>query len=137
MRTRTTFLILIVGMLALAPRLGLSRVAAVLAALALMLLGLGARWAFRLRRRRPAGPGFRYVHVEEDGAARELSAEEQAYLEEEFHPADGGRPHVKTWYGSRNPDGRIDGYLRRDRLPPEIRVRPAPVEPAQPRTSLR
>jgi hypothetical protein len=137
MRPHTILLILILGMLALARELGYSKRTAVLAAVAVMLLGFGALWAFRLRRRRPAGPGFRYVHVEEDGGARELSAEEQAYLEEEFHPADGGRPYIKTWYGTRNPAGSIAGYLRRDRLPPEIRIRPAPAEPAEPRTSIR
>jgi hypothetical protein len=137
MRPHTILLILILAMLAVARELDVSKRTAVLAAVAVMLVGLGTVWAFRLRRRRPAEKGFRYVHVEEHGGARELTAEERAYLEQEQHPADGGRPYIKRWYGSRTPDHGLAGYLRRDRLPPEIRIRPAPPEPVQPRTSLR
>jgi hypothetical protein len=137
MRSHTILLILILCMLAVARELDISKRTAVLAAVGVMLAGLGAVWALRLRRRRPADGGFRYVYVEANGAARELSADEQAYLQAEFHPADGGRPYVKTWYGSRAPGLGIAGYLRRDRLPPDIRIRPAPPEPVQPGASIR
>ena len=70
------------------------------------------------------GP-FPYIFVEDDGSARELDATERAYLREEFHPADGGRPYVKNGYGDRTPDGRIGGFLRRDRLSARVVVRPA------------
>lgn len=68
---------------------------------------------------------FPFVHVEDDGTARELDADEREYLREAFPPGDGGRPYVKWRYESRTPDGRLRGYLRRDRLPRHVRVRPA------------
>jgi hypothetical protein len=137
MRIHTILLILILVMLAVGREWGISKRTAVLAAVAVMLAGLGAVWALRLRRRRPAGDGFRYVYVEANGVARELSADEQAYLEEEFHPGDGGRPYIKTWYGERSPGLGIAGYLRRDRLPPDVRIRPAPPEPVHPGAPFR
>ncbi len=137
MRSHTILLILILCMLAVGREWGISKRTAVLAAVGVMLVGLGIVWALRLRRRRPAGDGFRYVYVEANGAARELSADEQAYLGAEFNPADGARPHVKRWYGSRTPGQGITGYLRRDRLPPDIRIRPAPPEPVHPGASIR
>lgn len=83
-----------------------------------------AWFAFRTRPRRPGEPGFEYVFVEDDGTARELDADEQEYLQEKFHPADGARPYIKFRYESRTPDGRIGGYLRRRQLPKRIPVRP-------------
>ena len=68
---------------------------------------------------------FPYVYVNNDGSARELTAEEQEYLRTEFHPADGGRPYIKLRYGSRTPDGRLRGFLRRRSLPARVVVRPA------------
>ncbi|HYW11875.1 MAG TPA: hypothetical protein VE871_07960 [Longimicrobium sp.] len=137
MRSHTILLILILCMLAVGREWGISKRTAVLAAVTVMLAGLGVVWALRLRRRRPADGGFRYVYVEANGAARELSADEQAYLQTEFPPTDGGRPYIKTWYGSRTPGQGIAGYLRRDRLPPDIRIRPAPPEPVHPGASIR
>lgn len=132
MRSRTVLLILILVMLAAARETGVSKRTAVLAAFGVMLLGLGLVRAFRLRRRRPADGGFRYVHVEADGGARELAADERMHLETDSRPADGGRPYVKSWYGARTPGRGMAGYLRRDRLPPEIRIRPAPPAHARP-----
>ena len=63
----------------------------------------------RPRRRRE--PGFDYIWVDDDGGARELDAQEREYLSTTFHPADGGRPYIKT------------GYLRRRQLPARLRVR--------------
>lgn len=137
MRSHTILLILILCSLAVARQWDVSRRTAVLAAVAAMLAGLGAVWALRLRRRRPAEDGFRYVYVEANGAARELSGDEQAYVEAKFHPADGARPHIKRWYGARAPGQGIAGYLRRDRLPPDVRIRPAPSEPVRPGGSIR
>ena len=69
MRSHTILLILILCSLAVAREWDVSRRTAVLAAVAAMLAGLGSLWAFRLRRRRPAEGGFRYVYVEANGAA--------------------------------------------------------------------
>ncbi len=61
------------------------------------------------------------VYINGDGTWRECTASERKYLEEKFHPADGGRPYVKDSYRSRTPDGRISGFLWRNALPPRAR----------------
>jgi hypothetical protein len=60
---------------------------------------------------------YPYVYVEDDGSFRELYADERQYLQEKFHPADSGRPYVKSSYRSRTPDGRLCGFLERSQLP--------------------
>lgn len=113
---------------AAARALGLPGLTAALVAVLVMLAGAGATWAFRARRRRTDDGGFGYVYVEEDGGARELAPEERAHLLEEHHPADGGRPYVKPWYSARTPDSRLAGYLRRDRLPRSVSIRPSEAD---------
>jgi hypothetical protein len=80
-------------------------------------------------------PATSYVYVEDDGAARELEADEVEYLNTEFHGGDGGRPYIKSRYNQLTPDKRIGGYLRREKLPPGIVVKTAadanPVERAE------
>lgn len=63
---------------------------------------------------------YPYIYVMEDGSYRELTAEEKAYLEEPFSPFDGARPYVKGNYEDRTSENKISGFLRRDRLPPEL-----------------
>ena len=65
-----------------------------------------------------------YLYVEEDGSARELSADEAEYLATAFDPSDGGRPYIKDRYSSRTPVGRLRGFLERKELPADVRVRP-------------
>ena len=62
-----------------------------------------------------------YVHVENDGSIREITADEQTYLEGEFHPNDGGRPYIKTRYRELTPSGAFAGYLERRRVPRGLR----------------
>jgi hypothetical protein len=116
----------VLGVAALARALGLPGLMAASLALLAMLAAYVGAWAFRARPRRPADSGFPYVYVEEDGGARELAADEREHVETEFHPADGGRPYLKSWYASRTPDGRLAGYLPRRKLPRDIEIRPAP-----------
>jgi hypothetical protein len=73
---------------------------------------------------------YPYVYLEEDGKFRELTAEERQYLEEVFHPADGGRPYIKhTLYG-KTVDGKLSGFLKRSKLPRGLKVGEAlPPEP--------
>ena len=59
---------------------------------------------------------YPYVYIQEDGSSRELDSEERAYLEEAFHPNDGGRPYVKTRYSQLTPDGKMEGFLKRSKL---------------------
>jgi hypothetical protein len=63
---------------------------------------------------------YPYVYIENDGSFRELSSDERQYLQEAFHPGDGGRPYVKASYRSRTPTGRLGGFLRRSSLPPAL-----------------
>jgi hypothetical protein len=89
-------------------------------------MGLLARlaWWFGQHAPDPSGP-FPFVYIEEDGTARELAPDEREYLSTEFHPADGGRPYVKSRYRERTPDGRLAGFLPRVFLPARTTVRPA------------
>jgi hypothetical protein len=74
--------------------------------------------------RRFPGLGYKYIKVNDDGTARELTSEERKYLEEKFHPADGGRPYIKFGYEMRTPVGKLGGFLKRRHLPPNIKVDP-------------
>lgn len=94
-------------------------------------MGLLARIAWRLGRPVPDPAGrFPYVWVEEDGTTRELTPDEQAYLRTEFHPADGGRPYVKTRCRERTAGGRLAGFLPRVFVPDNAPVR-VPSPPAE------
>lgn len=66
--------------------------------------------------------GFEYVHVEENGTVRELTRQEKGYLKETFHPTDGARPYIKSRYESKNPDGKIIGFIPRNRVPKKIEI---------------
>jgi len=80
--------------------------------------------AWRFRPRRGAEPGFRYVYVNQDGTARELSPDEQNYLSQEFSGGDGGRPYIKSSYGSRDGWGSKSGYIERRQVPSRIQILP-------------
>lgn len=96
------------------------------AAVAVAMFGLA--WA-RYRRRLVAdirsGAPVRYVYIDDDGSARELTPDEEVYLATEFELGDGAAPYVKLSYNYRTPDGRLRGYLARRDLPPGVPVRPA------------
>jgi hypothetical protein len=63
----------------------------------------------------------RFVFVEEDGSIRELTLEEAEHLATPFHPADGGRPYIKSRYKSRTPSGSVSGFLARQDVPDHLR----------------
>ena len=69
---------------------------------------------------------YPYVHIEKDGAARELNAPERDYFEEQFSPLDGGRPYVKTRYEDKNGWGHMGGFLNREDVPMQVPIHPAP-----------
>ncbi len=79
-------------------------------------------WKFRPRRGHE--PGFKYVYVNQDGSARELSPADQAYLSEEFSGADGGRPYIKSSYESTDGWGSQSGYIERRRVPWRVAILP-------------
>ena len=72
---------------------------------------------------RPSTDEFEYVYVNKDGSVRELDIEEQNYLKEDFHGADGNRPYIKLRYNQRACNGEISGYIRRVRVPKKISIR--------------
>jgi hypothetical protein len=64
-----------------------------------------------------------FVWVEDDGSVRELTPDELAYLNTEFHPADGARPYIKSRYSARSVDDRLSGFLPRTKVPRRIEIR--------------
>ena len=92
-------------------------------------------WSFLRRSRRHKETGFRYVYVNRDGSARELTASEQEYLSETFSGGDGARPYIKFRYESLTPDGRISGFLERRQLPARIKIQPFPTPAPNNQTS--
>ena len=65
----------------------------------------------------------KFVYVEDDGSARELTVDECVFLSTEFEAFDGGRPYVKSSYRARTPDGRLRGFLERRKLPRRVAIR--------------
>jgi hypothetical protein len=57
------------------------------------------------------------VYINDDGSARELSETEKKYVDTEFSPLDGARPHIKTRYEQRNGWGNLSGFLQRKDVP--------------------
>lgn len=67
---------------------------------------------------------FPFVYVNQDGTVRELCADEKAYLSQEFHGSDGGRPYIKDAYNARDGWGSLSGFLQRSLVPVGVDVRP-------------
>jgi len=72
---------------------------------------------------RPKESGFEYVYVEQNGTVRELDKEEIEYLNEKFDPNDGARPYIKTSYKDLTQDGKILGFIYRNRVPKNIVIK--------------
>jgi len=70
---------------------------------------------------------FKYVYINQDGSARECSNGEREYLSQNFHPADGARPYIKSSYRKRDGWGSQSGFLLRRKVPRRIKI--APVNP--------
>lgn len=79
---------------------------------------------WRFSARRPSEQGFKFVYVNQDGSARELSPAEQAYLSEEFSGGDSGRPYIKSGYKSCDGWGSISGFIERRHVPARIKILP-------------
>lgn len=74
------------------------------------------------RSRRPPEEGYKFVYINQNGSARELTDDEQAYLETDFRGDDGGRPYVKFSYGCKDGWGSISGFIERRKVPAKIRI---------------
>lgn len=96
----------------------------VVALLIVLLLGLAlrVRIAFAKERelKRTGAFALQFVLIADDGSAHELSEEQKAYLNTEFHPTDGARPYFKARYAQLTPVGKMGGYLKRSRLPRRV-----------------
>src|SRR5690348_3153047 len=89
--------------------------------LAVVAIG-GLAWMFGSRR--GDEPGFKFVYVNQDGSAREISPGERAYLSEKFSGGDGGRPYIKFRYESVDGWGSRSGFIERRRVPARIAILP-------------
>lgn len=67
--------------------------------------------------------GSQFVYVKIDATIRELTNDEIEYLSEEFHPNDGGRPYIKSYYEELTPDNKILGFLLREKIPENMKVK--------------
>ena len=85
---------------------------------------LAAYLTRRGRPRRPQEPGFRYVYINQDGSAREVSPQEQRYLSQEFSGGDSGRPYIKASYESLDGWASQSGFIARRRVPIQVLIRP-------------
>lgn len=65
------------------------------------------------------------IWIDGNGAARELTDAEKAYVDAEFSPFDGARPFIKTRYRDHNGWGELSGYLPRTEVPDSVPISPA------------
>lgn len=97
----------------------MSPIFSIVAAFVVVLI-LKAVW--KGRPRMPHEEGFRYVYINQDGSARELTESEQEYLETDFEGGDSGRPYVKSSYGSKDGWGSISGFIERRKVPSSVPI---------------
>lgn len=103
---------------------------AAIAVAVLLALVLWGRHAYARERqlKRSGKFSLQFIFVADDGSAHELSESQTAYLNSEFHPADGARPYFKSSYSKLTPAGNIGGYLKRSRLPKNVPIQKPPCE---------
>ena len=82
-------------------------------------------WKARPRRPRDDN-NYRYIKIEDDGKAREVTLAEKEYLETKFLPGDGARPYIKGYYEETNGLESLEGFLLRRQLPGNIPVLETP-----------
>jgi hypothetical protein len=113
----------LVLLLEIQKRLGfwVALILSVLATLTVVFSYFYLRYFIPLRKKEP---GFEYVYVEDDGTVREVSEDEQNYLNTHFHPGDGARPYKKMRYNSRNGWGNLSGFIPRRRVPRQLPIGP-------------
>lgn len=99
----------------------LSDIAAI--ALAVVLVGCLGRSNLRTNE-----PGFRFVHMNQDGTVRELSRVEQAIFGQSYRPGDGAAPFIKARHDERNGWGSLSGFIDRKHVPTAMSIQP--VDPA-------
>lgn len=98
-------------------------IASVIGLIVILIFSLRAYFLIKYPLRRKKEPGFKYVYVEDDGSVREVSKKDEDYLNTQFHPNDGARPYIKWDYKQRTLDGRLSGFIERQRVPSRISIR--------------
>ena len=97
----------------------------ILGIIGLLLLAIAVYFIWfnwQTRPRRLKEDGYRYIFVEDDGSAREITINERHFFEIELSPFDGSRPYVKIRYESLNGYGGLSGFLPRRQLPKGIPI---------------
>lgn len=89
-------------------------------------MGFGLWKIFEVQLRKWRESAFDYVYIEDNGNARELSADEEEYVTTAIFPDHDADRYIKSQYESFTSDGRFSGYLRRRQLPPEIPIGRSP-----------
>jgi hypothetical protein len=87
-------------------------------------IGLGVWRLVEIPQRRWRDSTFDYVYVDDNGNARELSAQEREYVTTALFPNEDADEYIKPHYESLTRDGRLRGYLRRRQLPRQIPIAP-------------
>ncbi len=90
---------------------------------AAVLVALSLLWIL-FRRRRGNQTGFKFVYVNQDRSVRELSPDEQTFLSGKYSGGDGGRPYVKSRFGSSDGWGSQSGFIERRRVPARVTIKP-------------
>ena len=78
-----------------------------------------------------------FVYVNQDGSVRELSVNERECLSQDYYPADGGRPYIKSSYESQDGWGSVSGFVLRKRVPSRVVVEPVNPNYAPPEIDTR
>jgi hypothetical protein len=87
-----------------------------------MIAGGAYMYFLYVKPKRPAEPGPEFVFVEKDGMVRELTADEELFLERNFYPGDPLMPFIKRSYGEKNNEGNLAGFIPRNKIPKEILI---------------
>lgn len=88
-------------------------------------------FTFAIVNEHEAGAPFPYVYVTNEGAVHELDEDDRLYLQERFHPGDGGRPYIKQSFESKDGWGEIGGMCARRHIPDGTPIDPEPYDKSQ------
>jgi hypothetical protein len=93
-------------------------------------IGFGLWRLIEIPLRRWRDSTFDYVHVDDNGNARELNADEEEYVTTALFLDDDTDFFIKSSYESLNSNGELRGYLRRRELPQHVAIAAAATDEA-------
>ena len=91
-------------------------------------IGYGLWRVVEIPLRRWRDSTFDYVYIDDNGNARELSADEEEYVTTALFLDDNADFFIKPHYESLNSNGALGGYLRRRQLPRQVPITAAPTD---------